>query len=86
MVWPWRGWVWTRRALTEIPQAVLTGVHAHVQHAHQPKVVHLGQGLLQKPTGSQPWGQDSGHAPPVTPLPLASVLEPVADTSLPCPG
>lgn len=63
VVWPWRGWVWTRRALTEIPQAVLTGVHAQVQHAHQPKVIHLGQGLLQKPPGSQPRGLDSGHAP-----------------------
>ena len=34
-------------ALTEAPQAVLTGVDTHLQHAHQLEVILLGQGLLQ---------------------------------------
>lgn len=41
-------------ALTEVPQAVLTGVHTHLQHPHQLEVIYLGQGLLQKSSGVTP--------------------------------
>lgn len=58
-------------ALTKVPQAVLTGVDAHLQHVHQSKVIYLGQGPLQKSMKSHPWGLDSGHSLPVKSLPLA---------------
>lgn len=53
-VWPGQwggGW---RGALTEVAQAVLPGIHAHLQRAHQLQVLHLGQGLLQSPGALSP--------------------------------
>lgn len=62
--WPRLWWAWAVQDLTEVAQAVLPGVDAHLQHGHQPKVIHLGQGPLQKPMGSQPGGLDSGPSLP----------------------
>lgn len=66
-----------RGALTEVAQAVLTGIHAHLQCAHQPQVLHLGQGLLQSQGALSP-----GDWTAVTPSrhPSLVALGPVPDS------
>ena len=61
------GWGGQVGALTKGPQAVVTGIHTHLQHAHQSEVIYLGQGLLQEPWVVSP-GLGSGHSLPVTPF------------------
>lgn len=79
------GCVWGG-ALTEAPQAALTGVDTHLQHAHQSEVINLGQGLLQGSGASALEPRPQSHALhptlPVKLLLLATRLEQVR--AFPC--